>query len=154
MNPLLGKLQYANETQVLVLHAPEGFESQLETLRETDSVDLEIEPGRKYDFVMAFVVTLAQVNAVANRLDALLGAGDPKVWMAYPKGSSKRYRCEFNRDTGWQAFGEAGFEPVRQVAVDEDWSALRFRRVEFIKSMKRDASRAVSATGKARTKKA
>ena len=25
------------------------------------------------------------------------------------------------------------FEPVHQVAVDEDWSALRFRRVEFIK---------------------
>jgi len=25
---------------------------------------------------------------------------------------------------------------VRAVAIDEDWSALRFRRVEFIKSAK------------------
>jgi hypothetical protein len=28
----------------------------------------------------------------------------------------------------------AGFDTVRQVAIDEDWSALRFRRVEYIKS--------------------
>jgi hypothetical protein len=33
--------------------------------------------------------------------------------------------------------GKAGFEPVRMVAIDEDWSALRFRRVEFIKTMNR-----------------
>jgi hypothetical protein len=31
-----------------------------------------------------------------------------------------------------------GFEPVRQIAIDEDWSALRFRRTDFIKSMTRD----------------
>jgi hypothetical protein len=28
----------------------------------------------------------------------------------------------------------AGFDSVRQIAIDEDWSALRFRRVEYIKS--------------------
>jgi len=28
----------------------------------------------------------------------------------------------------------AGFDSVRQVAIDEDWSALRFRRVEYIKT--------------------
>jgi hypothetical protein len=33
--------------------------------------------------------------------------------------------------------GAAGFEPVRMVAVDEDWSALRFRRVGFIKTLTR-----------------
>ena len=27
----------------------------------------------------------------------------------------------------------AGFDTVRQVAIDEDWSALRFRRLEYIK---------------------
>ncbi|HNM27658.1 MAG TPA: hypothetical protein PKL15_19570, partial [Saprospiraceae bacterium] len=70
---------------------------------------------------------------------------------AYPKGSSKTYRCEFNRDNGWQALGEVGYEPVRQVAIDEDWSALRFRRVEFIKTMTR--SFAMSEKGKQKTGK-
>ena len=56
------------------------------------------------------------------------------VWFAYPKGTSKRYTCDFNRDTGWQVIRDAGFDSVRQVAIDEDWSAMRFRRVEYIKS--------------------
>jgi len=55
------------------------------------------------------------------------------LWFAYPQGTSKRYTCEFNRDTGWSALRSAGFDTVRQVAIDEDWSALRFRRVEYIK---------------------
>ena len=46
----------------------------------------------------------------------------------------KRYICEFNRDDGWQVIRGAGFDSVRQVAIDEDWSALRFRRVEYIKA--------------------
>lgn len=61
------------------------------------------------------------------------------MWFAY-----------LNRDTGWQTLGDLGFEPVRQIAIDEDWSALRFRRVEFIKAMKR--SFAMSKEGKKRTK--
>jgi hypothetical protein len=60
--------------------------------------------------------------------------------VAYPKGTSKKYKCEFNRDTGWSALGEFGLEGVRQVAIDEDWSALRFRKVDYIKSMQRKFS--------------
>jgi hypothetical protein len=102
---------------------------------------------------MAFAVTLGQVNSLANKLNSILEPGDAKVWMAYPKSSSKRHKCEFNRDTGWAALGEASLETVRQIAIDEDWSALRFRRVEFVKSLKRDASRAITTTGKARVRK-
>ncbi len=46
--------------------------------------------------------------------------------------------------------GEAGFEPVRMVAIDEDWSGLRFRRVDFIKTMTRGAEHALSAKGRAK----
>jgi hypothetical protein len=38
-------------------------------------------------------------------------------------------------------------------AIDEDWSALRFRRVEHIKTLKRDPSRAATEQGKARVAK-
>jgi hypothetical protein len=60
--------------------------------------------------------------------------GDAIVWFAYPKGTSKKLTCDFNRDTGWKKLKKAGFDTVRAVAIDEDWSALRFRRVEFIKT--------------------
>ncbi|MEU8364026.1 hypothetical protein AB0C27_49210 [Nonomuraea sp. NPDC048882] len=45
------------------------------------------------------------------------------VWVAYPKGN----RSDINRDTLWPIVGEFGLRPNGQVAVDEVWSALRFR---------------------------
>ena len=75
-----------------------------------------------------------------DRLAKLLSAkaeGDALLWFAFPKGTSKKYQCDFNRDTGWSLLKTAGFDTVRAVAIDDDWSALRFRRVEYIKSGKR-----------------
>jgi len=43
--------------------------------------------------------------------------------------------------------GELGFEGVRQVAIDADWSALRFRRVEFIRTMRRAKQRRLTDRG-------
>ena len=62
------------------------------------------------------------------------------LWFAYPKGTSKRYTCEFNRDAGWGVIRAAGFDSVRMVAIDEDWSALRFRRLEYVKNASKSAS--------------
>jgi hypothetical protein len=45
------------------------------------------------------------------------------VWVAYPKGN----RSDINRDSLWPIVGEYGLRPNGQVAVDEVWSALRFR---------------------------
>jgi len=59
------------------------------------------------------------------------------VWISYPKASSKHYKSEIKYGQGWAPLGKEGFEPVSMVAIDEDWSAVRFRRVEFIKQMNR-----------------
>ena len=75
----------------------------------------------------------SEVDALAAKV-AKRAKGDAVVWFAYPKGSSKKLRCDFNRDTGWDAVKAAGFDTVRAVAIDEDWTGLRFRRTEFIKS--------------------
>jgi hypothetical protein len=87
-------------------------------------------------FALAFVITAAELDAASRKLTAA-ATGDAILWMVYPKGTSKKYQCEFNRDSGWPGLAAAGFEPVRLVAVDADWSALRFRRVEYIKTMTR-----------------
>ncbi len=59
------------------------------------------------------------------------------MWFAYPKGTSKKYKSEIDRGSGWNMLGQEGFEPVRMVAIDDDWSAKRFRRAGFIKNMTR-----------------
>ena len=111
-----------------------------------------INPADESVLAMLPLAGVAELQAAA---DAVLpkAQGDAVVWFAYPKGTSKRYKCEFNRDSGWAPMGAAGFEGVRMVAIDEDWSAFRFRRVEHIKTMKRDPSRAATEQGKARVGK-
>ena len=73
--------------------------------------------------------------------------GDAIVWFAYPKRSSKKYRSQIDRDNGWNILGREGFEPVRMVAIDEDLSAIRFRRATFIKSMTRPKEYRLSERG-------
>jgi hypothetical protein len=46
--------------------------------------------------------------------------------------------------------GHEGFEPVRMVAIDEDWSAKRFRRAGFIKNMTRPKEYRLTERSKAR----
>lgn len=77
-------------------------------------------------------------RAELHRLSKVLAAkapGDALLWFAYPKGTSKKYMCDFNRDDGWDVLRKSGFDSVRQIAIDEDWSALRFRCVESGRSM-------------------
>ena len=45
------------------------------------------------------------------------------LWIAYPKGN----RADINRDSLWPILREHGMRPVSQVAIDDTWSALRFR---------------------------
>jgi hypothetical protein len=49
----------------------------------------------------------------------------PTLWVAYPKGG----RADINRDTLWPIVAELGLRPITQVAVDDVWSALRFRQL-------------------------
>lgn len=144
MTPLFAKLNLGNATVIHVLDAPESFESALGALT---GVEILRTVSGSVRFALAFVRTLAEVERAAEQLTAA-AESDAILWMVYPKGSSKRYKCEFNRDTGWARLGQAGYEPVRQVAIDEDWSALRFRRVEFIKTMKRNPDGAISGAGR------
>jgi hypothetical protein len=88
------------------------------------------------DFYVGFATSLPEIVLHTSNVSHLAGS-DPVVWIAYPKQSSKKYTCEFNRDTGWEGLGQIGYEPVRQVAMDDDWSAIRFRKVGNIKTMVR-----------------
>ena len=101
------------------------------------------------EFSLAFVTRQKEVDTLGKAI-AKKTEGDAVVWFAYPKGSSKNYKSEINRDSGWKVLGDAGFEPVRMVAIDEDFSAVRFRRVEFIKNLTRGKEHRMSEQGKAR----
>ena len=149
MHGVFKKLNLKDQPEILVVNAPVRFGPQLETL---SGVRIVRNPSKinRISFSLAFVTQQAELDTLSKTI-AQKAEGDATIWFAYPKKSSKKYSCEFSRDTGWTVLSQAGFEGVRQVAIDQDWSALRFRRVEYIRSMKRAPNRALSAEGKKRT---
>lgn len=150
MTPLFQKLNLKQQPVVVVLDAPAPLEAALTELATAASVVIHRAPVAGMDFALGFAVTQAQLDNLSAQLVAT-EAPDPILWVAYPKGTSKTYRCEFNRDSGWQVLGAAGFEPVRQVSIDADWSALRFRRVARITTLTRRPAMTLSEEGKRRT---
>ena len=58
------------------------------------------------------------------------------IWVAYPKGSSKRYSCDINRNQMWNMLSKFDLRPITQISIDDDWTALRYRPVSLIKSVK------------------
>jgi hypothetical protein len=150
MTPLFTKLNLKDHTEIVALNAPPEFEPELAALG--GSVKVHRKPMPAVTFALAFVKTHSELSAAARAILPKV-VGDAVVWFAYPKCSSKRHKSEINRDSEWAPLGEAGFEGVRQVAIDADWSALRFRHVQFIKTMTRHPMGAISAAGKAKTRK-
>ncbi len=152
MSALFAKMNLKDQTAITVLDAPQSFEPALAELSGV-TVARAVKKGTPVHFGLAFATTQKALDRASTALTAA-AEGDAILWIAYPKGTSKRYTCEFNRDSGWTVLGAAGFEPVRMVAIDEDWSALRFRRTSHIKTLKRAPEMSISAEGRTRTRRA
>ena len=151
VDPLLKKLNHRPGMPVTVLQAPPEVEPLLYAWAEETAVRRRL--ARSETFVLAFVRNAAQLATRAPKLATAL-VDDGVLWVAYPKKTSKRYRSALSRDDSWAPLGDLGMEPVRSVAVDADWSAVRFRRAEHIARLDRDRSRLLSAEGRRRSSRA
>jgi hypothetical protein len=75
--------------------------------------------------ILAFVRDRAALAAAAPGALAAYRRG-AAMWFAYPKKSGS-IRSDITRDDGWESLAAQDLLPVTQVAIDNDWSALRFR---------------------------
>ena len=78
-----------------------------------------------YDAVQLFVQSKEELEEFGPQAVALLKP-EAMLWIAYPKKSSG-IKTNLNRDNGWEILFALGYSGVRQIAIDETWSALRFR---------------------------
>ncbi|MGL2994145.1 hypothetical protein [Flavobacterium sp. TSSA_36] len=152
MTPLFKKLNFKNQSAVLIGNAPDSFQTEMELMKDATIFYTEEREIVTIDFALFFVTRLQEIASAINAIYSKLN-GDAVLWFCYPKGTSKKYKCEFNRDNGWTVLGDLGFETVRMVAIDEDWSAMRFRKQEYIKVLHRKSSLAISEEAKERIKK-
>jgi hypothetical protein len=150
MTPLFKKLNLKEDLSIHCVNAPDSFQSELSAVNNM-GIDVKTEiKDPVIQFVLYFVHQKSEIKNAIDRLDPLL-KDDALLWFAYPKKSSIQYVSDISRDDGWQPVGLKGWEGVRQIAIDGDWSALRFRRVQYIKNITRRSSMAMTPEAKGRT---
>lgn len=151
MTSLAKKLNLKNQDRILVLNSPPEFELHLEDFKSLVKVSTRTSV-KEVSFVLLFALSRKEMNDQFLKIkDKFIG--DALLWVCFPKKSSKKYKSDINRDEGWAEIGKADFEPVKIVAIDEDWSALRFRKVAYIKSLKRNDKMLISKAGRNKKKK-
>ncbi|HET6227160.1 MAG TPA: hypothetical protein VFF27_12825 [Bacteroidia bacterium] len=154
--PLFKKLNHKGQ-DIVIINAPDEFKPEMEAIKKAGNKVNSIGTNalsslKEIGFILSFVQTKKEIEKLAASIDKKL-VEDAVVWFAYPKGTSKKYKAEINRDNGWEPLGKEGFDTVRSVAIDNDWTGLRFRKNEFIKVMKRNPTLTLSEKGKTRAKK-
>jgi hypothetical protein len=114
---LAAKLQIKAGTRVAIVAArPDG--------PDLSGLGLQVADPATADAVIAFVARAAELTELAG--PAVAAAREDRLaWIAYPKAG--QLGTDINRDSLARAASELGVQPVRQVALDSVWSALRFR---------------------------
>ncbi|HZX41355.1 MAG TPA: hypothetical protein VFE93_05905 [Myxococcaceae bacterium] len=92
--------------------------------KDVDLGDVEITSLANVKDVLVFVTKLEGLDRVAAPMIEAARA-DRIAWAAYPKAG--QLGTDLNRDVLWKALEKQKIQPVRQIALDDVWSALRFR---------------------------
>lgn len=128
MNPILKKLLYKAYSANLIIGEPEEFRHiSQEFTGETDNEILK----DSYEFIIIFAKKQDDLKVQFNQLKNKIKKG-AVLWIAYPKGTSKKYKNEtdLNRDILQPLFKEDGYQGVSLISIDNDWSAMRFKTIE------------------------
>ena len=115
---LAAKLQIKPGQRVAIVAGEAGVRislpSECETVADPDAADA----------VIAFARASGDIAEFAGPALAAARAGK-LAWIAYPKAG--QLGTDLNRDVLAVRIAGEGVRPVRQVAIDDVWSALRFR---------------------------
>ena len=122
---LLEKLQFKDERNLLIQGLPSSIEKQFIKLAFAKNLTPLLQ-SKKIDFALVFAVNEQQLGQIAREVLPALRP-DSKFWVAYPKPGSK-ISTTLNRVCSWGCITGAGYEVVRDVAIDHVWTAVRFKK--------------------------
>jgi hypothetical protein len=112
--PLAERLQVRKDRRLALAGSPIAIEAPAASLKEAE-------------VVVQFVRNRAEFEANIPPLLKTIRA-DAILWVAYPKLTSK-LAGDINRDIIHGAAPALGIDCVSQIAVDDDWSAMRMKRI-------------------------
>src|SRR5215469_9552868 len=118
--PIAERLQVKGERTLAVVGAPAAVDRKIGA--KTVRCDMA-----KADVILLFAANRAELDAALPVTMKNL----PKtaiLWLAYPKLTSK-LAGDLSRDIIHTLAPKHGLDTVSQIAIDDDWSALRLKRV-------------------------
>jgi hypothetical protein len=122
--PIFEKLQLKPGRKLLIVNAPVGYLAKAGAV--PTGADLLSEPQEAF-IIQVFVLKQAELESALTRYAPLVQPGG-MLWVTYPKLSSP-LKGDINRDT-INTFAQVnGWTGISIISIDEDWSALRLKRV-------------------------
>ncbi len=119
--PLAKKLGIKEGSQVLLIGAPDDYESLLAPL--PPGVVFQAQAGGSTDLVQVFVTRRAELEKHLASLRRKLRADAP-AWVSWPKKSAK-VPTDITEDTIREVALPLGFVDIKVCAVSEVWSGLK-----------------------------
>ena len=123
---ILKKLRHKDELKGVILNAPKSISTEFK------KAGFSTTSKGKSQFTLLFVKNKSEFeNHMQPTIDII--EHNSLFWLTYPKGTSK-IETSVNRDILWKLAEPYGYRPVSQVAIDSDWSAMRFRPMDKVSS--------------------
>jgi hypothetical protein len=119
------KLGLKPGAKLLVRQQPDGFEALIGALPA--SAELVVDGIKSFPLVLVFAENRAALVEGLPIAKRQLEAGGA-LWVAYIKGASDK-KTDINRDSIREYVATVGMDTVAQIAIDDDWSALRLKIV-------------------------
>jgi len=125
---LTKKLQIKPGVRLAIVNPPKDYLAFLAA--ELPDMLQDHAPEASPQGILAFAYSLEEAKQLFYQAVSALSQ-EGLVWIAYPKGPSGLV-TDINRDRLWKALEFSGWRPVRQIAIDDNWSAMRFRPVDQV----------------------
>ena len=117
--PVAERLQVKGARRLAVLDAPPAIDKAIGAAKARA-------PAKAADVVLLFVRSQAEAKKKLPATVSGLGAA-AIFWLAYPKLTSP-LAGDMSRDVIHALAPAYGLDTVSQIAIDDDWSALRLKR--------------------------
>jgi hypothetical protein len=116
------KLFIRENYTILLVNAPKGYRATLGELPAGARVVTK--SNSPVDFIQVFAAKKAEMIELFRKVKPLLKE-EGLLWATYPKAG--QMDTDLKREGVWECGETVGMHPVSQIAVDDVWSALRFK---------------------------
>jgi hypothetical protein len=136
LSALARKLCLEPNHRVAILNAPQGYLASLAPAPA--DVSTEVQPSDVFDVVQLFVSGVEELRSLGPAAIRAVRQGG-LLWITYPKGQGGKTGGVTDlpttpwwtkRDVLGEITAETGYKPVAFVKIADDWTALRFKRID------------------------